>query len=166
VWASIAALRGVGGVLHPLNAGLVALGWYGVRRGLPGAWGRLVGLYALAVGTHALWNGGLVVLYSGIGARFFGTETWEISVYGLGQPGIVAVFMVLEAIALWRLLVVVTGRLRDPAQPEPAAALALHLEEPRRLALWATGLVVVLVPVGALYGPLLARYVSYLWPLG
>jgi RsiW-degrading membrane proteinase PrsW (M82 family) len=164
VWASIATLRGVGGVLHPLNAGLVALGWYGVRNGLPGAWARLLGLYGLAVGIHALWNGGLVILYSGIGARYFGTEAWQFSVYGVGQPGVIVVFMLLEAVALWRLLLVVTDRLRDPAQPEPAAALALRLQQPRRLALWAAGLFVLLVPVGALYGPLLAQYASRLLP--
>ena len=164
-WAAIATLRGIGGVLHPLNAGLVALGWYGVRQGRPGAWGRLLGLYGLAVAIHALWNGGLVVLFSGVGAYFFGTETWRLNVYGLGQPGIVIVFMVLEAIALWRLLVVVTDRLRDPARPTVEPALALHLEQPRRLAVWAAGLLLVLVPLGALYGPLLARYVNRLVPL-
>ena len=165
VWAHIAALRGIGGVLHPLNAGLVALGWYGVRNGHPGAWRRLLGLYGLAVGIHALWNGGLVVLFSGIGAYFFGTETWTFNIYGIGQPGVVTLFMVLEAIALWRLLIVVTGRLRDPKQPEVETALALHLERPRRLALWATGLLVLLVPLGALYGPLLARYGDRLLPV-
>jgi RsiW-degrading membrane proteinase PrsW (M82 family) len=165
VWAAVASLRAVGGVLHPLNAGLVAVGWYGVRHSLPGAWGRLLGLYGLAVGIHALWNGGLVVLFSGIGAYFLGTEAWRFNIYGLGQPGIVVVFMVAEAVALWRLLVVVTGRLRDPGEPEVDTALALHLEQPRRLALWATGLFLVLVPVGALYGPLVARYVVRLLPV-
>ncbi|MBI4497028.1 MAG: PrsW family intramembrane metalloprotease [Chloroflexi bacterium] len=164
VWAHIAALRGMGGVLHPLNAGLVALGWYGVRHGVPGAWGRLLGLYGLAVGIHALWNGGLVVLYSGIGVYFFGEGTWQLSIYGVGQPGVVMVFMVLEALALWRLLFLVTARLRGPEQPELAPLLALHLEQPRRLAVWATGVLVLLVPLGALYGPLLARYGEHLRP--
>ena len=165
-WAHIAALRALGGVLHPLNAGLVALGWYGVRHGLPGAWRRLLGLYGLAVGSHALWNGGLVVLVSGIGAYFFGADTWQLDIYGVGQPGVVVVFMVLEALALWRALVVVTGRLRDPEQPDAAAGLALGLHQPRRLAVWATGLVVLSASLGALYGPLLARYAGRLLPLG
>src|SRR5262249_27251085 len=86
LWAGIAALRGVGGVLPPLNAGLVALGWYAVRRGEPGAWRRLLGYYGLAVGIHALWNGGLGILSSGIGDRFFGAESWTVSIYGIGQP--------------------------------------------------------------------------------
>jgi hypothetical protein len=165
LWAHVAALRGIGGVLHPLNAGLVALGWYGVRHGLPGAWRRLLGLYGLAVGGHALWNGGLVVLLSGIGAYFFGADTWQLNIYGAGQPGAVVVFLALEAITLWRLLVVVTRHLRDPNRPEVAADLALRLDRPRRLALWASGLLLVLVPLGALYGPLVERYARRLLPL-
>jgi hypothetical protein len=74
--------------------------------------------------------------------------------------------MVLEAIALWRALVVVTGLLRDPDQPERASTFSLGLDQPRRLALWATGLLVVCASLGALYGPLLARYADQLRPLG
>jgi hypothetical protein len=167
LWAAIATLRGVGGVLHPLNAGLVALGWYGVISGVgPGRWGRLLGLYGLAVGIHALWNGGLTVLLSAAGAYFFATDSWRIDVYGVGQPVIVLVFMVLEAVALWRLLVLVTGQLAGgDAASQVDASVRLHLERPRRLAVWALGLLAIVVPIGALYGPLLARYADRLAPL-
>jgi hypothetical protein len=165
LWAHIATLRAIGGVLHPLTAGLVAVGWYGVRRGQPGAWRRWLALYGLAVGVHALWNGGLTVLVSRIGSYFLGADTWSFSIYGIGQPGVMVVFIVLEAIALWRLLWVVSGRLRDSAAPSPETGLALHLERPRRLALWAVALLLVLVPVGALYGPLLARNGGQLSPV-
>jgi RsiW-degrading membrane proteinase PrsW (M82 family) len=165
LWPYIAVVRGVGGVLHPLNAGLVALGWYGVRAGAPGAWRRLGGYYGLAVGIHALWNGGLALLYSDLGIHLLGAESWTINIYGIGQPGIVVVFMALEALALWRLLVVVTDRLRDPSQPPIETALSLHLERPRRLALWAAGLMLILVPTAALYGPLIARYAYRLMPV-
>ena len=166
LWAHITTLRAIGGVLHPLTAGLVAVGWYGLRQGQPGGWRRLSSFYGLAVGIHALWNGGLTVLMSGAGAYFFGTDTWQLNIYGVGQPGVVAVFMVLEAIALWWLLLTVTARLRDPETLALTSALSLHLEQPRRLALWATGLLAVLVPIGALYGPLLARYADRLLPFG
>lgn len=158
VWASVAALRGVGGALHPLNAGLVAVGWYGVRNGLPGAWPRLLALYGLAVGLHALWNGSLVILYSGLGAYFFGTDSWEFDLYGVGQPGIVVTFMLLQAVLLWRLLFVATARLRGPDRLEAEPLLELHLERPRRLALWAMAAVTLVVPAAALYGPLVERY--------
>ena len=166
LWAAIATLRGVGGVLHPLNAGLVALGWYGVMKGTgPGRWGRLLALYGLAVGIHALWNGGLTLLLSAAGAYFFATDSWRVDVYGIGQPGIVLVFMVLESIALWRLLVLVSNRLAGGADAAVESGLRLHLERPRRLALWATAVLVIVVPIGALYGPLVARYADRLVPL-
>ncbi|MBI4491536.1 MAG: PrsW family intramembrane metalloprotease [Chloroflexi bacterium] len=165
VWASIAVLRGVGGVLHPLNAGLVAVGWYGVRHGLPGAWKRLLGFYGLAVGLHALWNGGLVILYSGLGAYFLGTTSWELNVYGIGQPGVMIVALLVEAIAMWRLLFLVTAWLRHPARSESPPLLGLHLEHPRTLALWATAAALLVVPLAALYGPLLARYLQIALPV-
>jgi RsiW-degrading membrane proteinase PrsW (M82 family) len=166
LWAGIATLRGIGGVLHPLNAGLVAMGWYGVRNGVPGAWGRLLSLYGLAVGAHALWNGGLAVLFSDIGSYFFAVDSWNLDVYGLGQPGVVIVFMLLEAMALWRLLVHVSDLLRDPVLGEQPTTPVLAMAQPRRLALWATGLMLVLAPLGALYGPLVARYAGRLVPIG
>jgi len=166
LWAAVSTLRGVGGVLHPLNAGLVALGLYGVMNGSgPGRWGRLLALYGLAVGIHALWNGGLTILLSAAGAYFFATDSWRIDVYGLGQPGIVLVFMVLESIALWRLLVLMTDRLADGAEATVDAGLRLRLERPGRLAVWALGLLAIVVPIGALYGPLLARYADRLVPI-
>jgi RsiW-degrading membrane proteinase PrsW (M82 family) len=165
LWAAIATLRGVGGVLHPLNAGLVAMGWYGVLATQePGRWRRLAGFYGLAVGIHALWNGGLTLLFSAAGAYFFATDTWEVNVYGLGQPGIVLVFMVLEAVALWRLLVLVTDQLAGSSQTV-AGGLNLGLDQPRRLAVWAVGLMAIAVPIGALYGPLLTRYADRLIPI-
>jgi RsiW-degrading membrane proteinase PrsW (M82 family) len=164
-WAHISLLRGMGGVLHPLNAGLVAVGWYGVRNGLPGAQRRLLGYYGLAVGAHALWNGGLTVLLFGFGSYFFGADTWKLTLYSIGQPGIVIVFLLLETIALWRLLMIVTDCLRDPLATSVESGLALQLDQPRRLALWAVGLLAVLVSIGAIYGPLLARYSSRLVPV-
>jgi hypothetical protein len=131
----------------------------------PGRWGRLLALYGLAVGIHALWNGGLTILLSAAGAYFFATDSWRVDVYGLGQPGIVLVFMVLESIALWRLLVLMTDRLAGGSAGEVDSGLRLHLERPRRLAVWALGLLAIVVPIGALYGPLLARYADRLVPL-
>lgn len=165
LWAAVATLRGIGGVLHPLNAGLVAMGWYGVMcTDEPGRWRRLLGFYGLAVGIHALWNGGLTLIFSAAGAYFFATDTWRIDVYGLGQPGIVLVFMALEAIALWRLLLLVTARLRGGTATVDSS-LGLRLDDPRRLAAWATGVLLVIVPIGLLYGPLLTRYASRMVPL-
>jgi RsiW-degrading membrane proteinase PrsW (M82 family) len=164
LWAGIVLLRGLGGALHPLNAGLVAMGWYAARNGEPGGIRRLLGYYGLAVGLHAFWNGGLTVLLSGIGAYFFGATTWRLDVFGVGQPGAVVVFLVVESIVLWRLLLTTCERLRDPSAPTEAGPVP-RLGSPRRLALWATASLFAVLPLSALYGPLLARYVERLTPL-
>jgi RsiW-degrading membrane proteinase PrsW (M82 family) len=165
LWAAVATLRGIGGVLHPLNAGLVAMGWYGALcTDEPARWRRLAGFYGLAVCVHALWNGGLTLIFSAAGAYVFAADTWRVDVYGLGQPGIVLVFMALEAIALWRLLLLVTDQRRGAAATADGG-LGLRLDDPRRLAAWATGVLLVLVPIGLLYGPLLTRYADRLVPL-
>ena len=72
--------------------------------------------------------------------------------------------MALEAIALWRLLAVTTGRLAG-GESTVDEGVSLGLDQPRRLAIWATGLVLLVVPIGVLYGPLLARYADRLVPL-
>lgn len=164
VWGGITAMRAIGGVLHPFNAGLVGLGWYAVRNGRPGAWRKLWGYYGLAVGAHALWNGGLTILFSSVGAYFFGTDTWRVSIYGVGQPAIVVLFLLVEAAVLWRMLALVADSLRH--DHEVRLALPFHLDQPRRLAVWAVGVSLIVVSIGVLYGPLLARYSDRFVPLG
>ena len=56
-WSGVLVVRLLGSALHPFGAGLMAVAWWHVRRGEPGAaarWGRY---YGLAVGAHAPWNG-------------------------------------------------------------------------------------------------------------
>jgi hypothetical protein len=72
--------------------------------------------------------------------------------------------MALEAIALWRLLILVTDQLRR-GTPAVVGGLRLRLDEPRRLAVWATSVMLVVVPIGLLFGPLLARYADRMIPI-
>ena len=57
-WLPISVLRMTGAALHPLGAGLVALGFYRLQSG--GA-GQLLRRYGAAFGAHALWNGSVAV---------------------------------------------------------------------------------------------------------
>jgi hypothetical protein len=123
-------------------------------------------LFGLAVGFHALWNGSLTLLLSTLGAYVFGPDTWQINVYGIGQPGVILVCMLLETLVLWRVLFIVTAQLREPNLATAQPSVGLHLERPRRLALWSIGLLVLLVPLAALYAPLVQQYMVKLMPLG
>ncbi|MFN8498683.1 MAG: PrsW family glutamic-type intramembrane protease [Anaerolineae bacterium] len=164
LWGGIAVLRSIGGVLHPLTAGLVAVGWYSFRTGQPHGKRLLLTLYALAVTIHGLWNGGLTILVSDIGTYFFGTRSWRFDIYGIGEAGIVIVFMLMEAIALWWLLVAVTDRLRKPGEAQRAPLWMLHLDQSQSLALWAATLLAILAPLAGFYRPILEVYASKLLP--
>jgi RsiW-degrading membrane proteinase PrsW (M82 family) len=158
-WAATTALRGFGGALHPLGAGLVALGIYGVMQHERGAWRRLGAYYGVAVSMHAAWNGGLVILGSALGDYLFETEEWEFDVFGVGLPGVLITFLVLLSVLVWRLLFVVTGWLREE-QPAGARVPLIRLDQPRSLALVATTLLAVALAVGALWGPLLTEHIE------
>jgi hypothetical protein len=164
-WAAIAFVRAIGGVLHPINAGMVALGWYAVRHGEPGARSQLLSLYGLAVLAHAAWNGGLAVLSSAVGTYFFGVDTWTLSIYGVGQPVVVLVLLIIESALLWRLLGLITRRLQDPALAVEAR-LGAGIARPRALAITAVALLFGMAAIGALYGPLAQRYWEKLVPFG
>jgi hypothetical protein len=61
---------------------------------------------------------------------------------------------------------VVTDQLRDPNFRPRRQYWTCIWSAPARLALWAAGLLVLVVPLGALYAPLLERYASKLALLG
>ncbi len=157
-WAGMVAVRAIGGVLHPLTAGMLGVAWFDVIQRREGAGRRLVAVFALAATLHALWNGGIALLMSAFGAYYFGTDTWEVDVFDVGIPGALLVLLVLLSLLMWRILWLVTDRLRGRA-PE---MIPSSLGNARQLAGMALGLLLVTVPVGALSAPLIADYVPRL----
>jgi hypothetical protein len=147
-WAGILVVRALGGAIHPLGAGLVALGWRDVLRGEPKAWRNWLARFGLAAGMHALWNGGSLLVITLAGARFFGELPPEIDVLGLSAAGTtLALLIILGLVALW------TGR----SIAQDAQVLALLDNEPvkadftlsdRNVAIWALTCLVAIVPVG------------------
>jgi hypothetical protein len=102
IWAGILVVRALGGALHPLGSGLVALGWRDVLRGEPNAPVNWVKKYALAVLVHAAWNGGSLLVITLGGAQFFGALPPEIGILGLSMAGSTLAFLlILGLAALW-----------------------------------------------------------------
>ena len=62
IWAGILAVRALGGALHPLGSGLVALGWRDVLRGEKDAGRNWWKRFGIAVAVHAVWNGGSLLV--------------------------------------------------------------------------------------------------------
>jgi hypothetical protein len=157
-WAGMVALRAIGCVLHPLTAGMLGVAWYDLINKRPGAGTRLAAVFALSATLHALWNGGIALLMSAFGAYYFHTRTWEVTVFDVGLPGALLVLLVLLSLLMWRMLWLVTGRLRG-ARPE---IIPWSLGNARQLARVALGLLLVTVPVGALAAPIIADYIPRL----
>ena len=157
LWTAVTVLRSAGAALHPLTAGLVGIGVWELTQRRPGSGLRLLGYLGVAVGLHAAWNGGLVILESIEADYLFEAHAWQLNVYGLWLPGIMITFLGVMGVGLWVLLFLVGGQLRSPDARPSEPLLALHLERPERLALTGAALLAAVVPIGALWGPLVAR---------
>jgi hypothetical protein len=152
-WGGILAARALGAAVHPLGAGLTGLAWHAIlrrNRGSPKKTGLLIGGFGLAVGQHALWNGGLVLWLALAGAKFFGPQPWEADVMGVGIAVGMLALIALEGVALWVGLRVLSRRLAPDPGPDKAEDIAAADEMPveRAIALWAIVCLVVLLPVG------------------
>ncbi len=157
LWAGVLALRAIGGAIHPLGAGLVGLSWRDILNGERDAWRQGLARFGLAVGMHALWNGGSLIVITLGGAQFFGTRPAEINILGLSAAGtMLALLIVLGLAALW------LGRATaQRAQSEIARDLESREEEfvlsDRAVAIWAFVCLVAIVPVGVTALRLLLR---------
>lgn len=150
IWAGILLVRALGGALHPLGAGLVALGWHDILRGEPKALETWFKQYGLAVLIHAIWNGGSLMVITLGSAQFFGVLP-EIGGLGISMTGVTLAFLfILGIAALW------LGRSYGYNRPLTAAPIAdgdsasatgFALSE-RAVALWALTCLLAIVPIG------------------
>jgi RsiW-degrading membrane proteinase PrsW (M82 family) len=146
LWAGIFLVRALGGALHPLGAGLVALGWRDVLRGAPNAGRKWLLRFGLAVLIHAAWNGGSLLVITLGGARFFGSLPPEIDLLGLSAAGTTLAFLlILGLAALW------IGRAFGHGQAflqENTAPGTDFNPSDRSLAIWGLACLVAIVPAG------------------
>jgi RsiW-degrading membrane proteinase PrsW (M82 family) len=148
IWAGIFLVRALGGALHPLGAGLVAMGWRDVLRGAPNAGRKWLSRFGIAFLVHAAWNGGSLLVITLGGARFFGELPPEVDILGLSAAGTTLAFLLLLGIsALW------IGRAFGHGQTPllfrgEAATETDFLPSDRALAIWAFACLVAIVPAG------------------
>ena len=147
-WAGILVVRALGGAIHPLGSGLVALGWRDVLRNEPQAWLNWFARFGLAAGMHALWNGGSLLVITLAGAQFFGELPPEIDVLGLSAAGTtLALLMVLGLIALW-LGRSITQRTVFPSTSKDESVITDFTLSDKSVAIWALTCLVAIVPAG------------------
>jgi RsiW-degrading membrane proteinase PrsW (M82 family) len=165
-WGGILLLRALGAAVHPLGAGLTALAWHSIltRRNQvsvlrsrkkpgflePGFW---LNGFGLAVGQHALWNGGLVLWMALAGATFFGPAPAETDVMGISVAVGLLALIALEGVALWMAIQALSRRL-DLDEDVPGTIIGrgeivgIEMSTERAIALWAVACLLVLLPVG------------------
>ena len=144
-WSEVLVVRLLGSALHPFGAGLMAMAWWHVRRGEPGAaarWGRY---YGLAVGAHALWNGTCVVVAAVTSAWFQG---WEVDLLGVAEGAVLLALLAVEGIGLLAALRAIARRLQPKTESEEGASLLSSLPAERAIAVWGLICLIVLLPVG------------------
>lgn len=147
LWSGVLVVRAIGGAIHPLGAGLVGLSWREVLNGERESWRFGLARFGIAVGMHALWNGGSLLVVTLAGAQFFGKLPPEINILGWSAAGtMLALLIVLGLAALWLGRAVVQHtRLtfeRDIDSPEE------FILSDRAIALWGLACLIAIVPVG------------------
>lgn len=147
LWAGILTVRAVGCAIHPLGAGLVSMAWRDVLRHEPNGWAMGMAKYGAAVGVHALWNGGSLLVITLAGAQFFGRLPQQVDILGLSAASTTLAFLiVLGLAALW------VGRAlahqTDTSQPQPTIAHGEFVLSERALAIWALACLAAIVPAG------------------
>jgi len=144
-WSSVLVTRLLGSALHPFGAGLMAVAWWHVRRGEPGAaarWGRY---YGLAVGAHALWNGTCAVA-AVVASEWY--RGWEVDLLGVAEGAVLLALLAVEGIGLLAALRVIARRFQPADEAGEEATLLPGLPTERTIAVWGVICLVVLLPVG------------------
>jgi RsiW-degrading membrane proteinase PrsW (M82 family) len=145
LWSGILLVRALGGALHPLGAGLMALAWRDALYETPGSWSKWLERYAMAVGLHAVWNGGSLLVITLGSAGLFGQLSRQIGILGFSAMGVVLAFLiVLGIVALW------VGRILGGAEPLNVSLKEQAHPSPseQHLAIWAVACLAAIVPIG------------------
>ncbi len=157
LWSGVLVLRALGGAIHPLGAGLVGLGWRDILNGEPNAWRDGLARLGVAVGMHALWNGGTVLVLALAGAQFFGTLPPSVNILGLSSAGVMLALLVVLGLAALSMGRSVAQRARPAGEVEPESIAAQFVLSDRAVAIWALACLAAIVPVGVTALRLLLR---------
>ncbi len=144
-WGGVTLLRGIGAVLHPLGAALVAIGWFRMREG---GVIKLLKAYALAVGIHTLWNGGFEAFVYITGIGYYGSLGPSFNFYGTAVEVMLVAYLVGLSLGLWWLLRRIVSGMAQGIEPDFTPAVISQ----RALAGWAFASALVIVPIGAALG--------------
>ena len=145
-WGGITLLRAIGSVLHPISAGIIALGWFRMKEG---GVGKLFKAYLLSVGLHTLWNGGFEPLVYLTGLDYFAGEGSSLSIYGETLNVLLIGYLILLSAGLWWLL----RRIANQISERSTLDLTPATVSKKAIAVWAVACSLAIIPIGATLSP-------------
>ncbi len=146
-WGGITLLRAIGSVLHPIGAGIIALGWFRMKEG--SGVGKLFKAYLLSVGLHTLWNGGFQPLVYLTGLDFYAGNGLSLSLYGETLNILLIGYLILLSIGLWWLLRRIVNQISQDVQPDLVPVSVSR----KTISVWAVACALVIIPIGATLSP-------------
>lgn len=152
LWVGILAMSALGGAIQPLGSGLVALSWRDVLRGEDKAWSTWFARLGLAVGIHAFWNGGSLLVIILAGSMFYGELPPPIDAWGITTT--IVTLMLLVALGL--LLLGIGRSIGERLGSSSPVDFDFTLSD-RIVAVGATLCLMVIVPAGIAGWQLLVR---------
>jgi RsiW-degrading membrane proteinase PrsW (M82 family) len=150
-WGGITLLRAIGSVLHPIGAGIIALGWFRMKEG--GGVGKLFKAYLLSVGLHTLWNGGFEPLVYLTGLDFYAGNGPSLSIYGETLNVLLVGYLILLSAGLWWLLRRIVNQIAADPSTAPNTSREPAAVSRKAIALWAVACALVIIPIGATLSP-------------
>jgi hypothetical protein len=145
-WGGITLLRAIGSILHPIGAGIIALGWFRMK---DGGFGKLFKAYLLSVGLHTLWNGGFEPLIYLTGLNYYAGNGQSLSLYGETLNVLLVGYLVLLSFGLWWLLRRIVNGLSSNITLDLTPATISR----KAIATWAVACAIVIIPIGATLSP-------------
>ncbi len=115
-WASTLLVRGGSTMMHILAAGLTGWGIASLR--VHKSYGRMFGMYALAMSLHGLWNGGDIIMVFGSARQAL--ETTQLDVLGWLMIIVGAAFLIILSLTIPIVLGVMNWRFRVSTAPATA----------------------------------------------
>ncbi len=144
LWAWLLLIQALGGAIHPLGAGILAIGWKDLLDRKASAWPHWLARFGVATALHMVWNTGLLLFVilisiSGRSIIFLGS--------GYLTLPIVVLLMGLGLVTFWagRSLSLQTNY---SAKAQGESEDSRFTLSNRAMAVWALACVVAIVPLG------------------
>ncbi len=138
IWLQTLIIQALGCAIHPLGAGLMALGWQDLLKEKSIAWPNWLAYFGITSGLHAIWNLGflLILLMSGKSLQLYGFII-----------GAILILPIISVITLWigRSMVLQINNIHIFQSESESDRITVSNQA---IAIWALVGILAIVPIG------------------